>query len=286
MKRTEEKSKNKETRKPKYINRLLECAERRKLENERRLERMVQKEREKEGEQFADKESFVTGAYRKKLEELRKAEEREQREDYLEAIGDVTKQQDLGGFYRHLYEQKLKIKEGIEDVEEIKDPSGSTPGCVEKEKSSIKPRTYRKRHSSDDNEDNGEAIIKDSISKKAHIQSNIDADSDFSIDESSTDDECGPSKEQPTETLPSSKNAVASPISNRDVEEIETIKELSNGAIKEECGEISSNDEEKEKLALKPVKKEKKDIWKKRTVGDVFDAALRKYYERKAARSG
>lgn len=36
-------------RKPKYISKLLEAAERRKRENERRIERQVQKEREAEG---------------------------------------------------------------------------------------------------------------------------------------------------------------------------------------------------------------------------------------------
>lgn len=56
----------------------------------------VQKEREAEGQEFADKETFVTTSYRKKLEELKKLEDEEKREDYLEAIGDVTKQQDLG----------------------------------------------------------------------------------------------------------------------------------------------------------------------------------------------
>lgn len=36
-------------KKPKYINRLLAAAEKRKRENERRIERQVQKEREEEG---------------------------------------------------------------------------------------------------------------------------------------------------------------------------------------------------------------------------------------------
>lgn len=58
----------------------------------------VQKEREKEGEEFADKEIFVTSAYKKKLEEMRKEDEKEKYEEYLETIGDVTKQNDLGMF--------------------------------------------------------------------------------------------------------------------------------------------------------------------------------------------
>lgn len=49
-----------------------------------------------EGDEFADKEVFVTSAYKKKLEELNLEEEKEKREEYLESIGDVTKQRDLG----------------------------------------------------------------------------------------------------------------------------------------------------------------------------------------------
>lgn len=48
---------------PKYIANLLKSAAVRKREQERRIERGVQKERENEGDQFADKESFVTAAY-------------------------------------------------------------------------------------------------------------------------------------------------------------------------------------------------------------------------------
>ena len=37
----------------------------------------MQKEREAEGDQYADKEKFVTTAYRKKMEEMQKQEEEE-----------------------------------------------------------------------------------------------------------------------------------------------------------------------------------------------------------------
>jgi coiled-coil domain-containing protein 55 len=41
----------------------LKFAEVRKKEEERRVERQVQKEREAEGSEFADKDAFVTSAY-------------------------------------------------------------------------------------------------------------------------------------------------------------------------------------------------------------------------------
>lgn len=69
---------------PKYIAGLLKAAETRKKEDERRAERKIQKEREKEGHEFDDKEVFVTGAYKKKMQELQEQEEKERREAAME----------------------------------------------------------------------------------------------------------------------------------------------------------------------------------------------------------
>ena len=99
-------------RKPKYIANLLKQAEVRERERERRVERKVQKEREAEGEEFKDKESFVTSAYRKKMEEMEKAEAEEARKEEIEKILDVRKQKDMSGFYRHLYRQTMGEEKG------------------------------------------------------------------------------------------------------------------------------------------------------------------------------
>lgn len=215
-------------RKPKYINKLLETAERRKRENERRIERQVQKEREEEGEQFKDKESFVTSAYRKKLEELKVLEEQEKREEYLESIGDVRKQGNLDGFYRHLYEQKVNYDE-------------------------IKPkRKYRKRLSASESSQSDKEI------KLEHLPSNIDADSDFSID--SSDD----SEEPPAKTTETKEDKQAVVATNNEKQ--------------------TTTDVEKETIEEIKPKKTKIDIWKKRTVGDVFEGALQRYFERKSLR--
>jgi len=48
------------------------------------MERKIQKEREMEGGEFADKEAFVTSAYKKKPQERAEEEERERREAALE----------------------------------------------------------------------------------------------------------------------------------------------------------------------------------------------------------
>ena len=42
---------------------------------------MIQREREAEGDEFADKESFVTQAYKDQMEEIRKAEEEEKKRE-------------------------------------------------------------------------------------------------------------------------------------------------------------------------------------------------------------
>merc|ERR1712098_549511 len=129
-KEVEKESKKDVDRKPKYVHNLLKAADERQKEFERRIERQVQKEREAEGNEFADKESFVTSAYRKKMEEIAKQEEEEARMARIEAALDVTKQNNMDGFYRHLYRQTMgeekgqiesKVKkEEIEESEEAK----------------------------------------------------------------------------------------------------------------------------------------------------------------------
>lgn len=42
---------------------------------------MLQHERDKEGDEFADKEKFMTSAYKKQLEEVRQAEEEEKKRE-------------------------------------------------------------------------------------------------------------------------------------------------------------------------------------------------------------
>ncbi|XP_074870160.1 nuclear speckle splicing regulatory protein 1 isoform X5 [Carettochelys insculpta] len=101
----------KDNKKPKYIQNILKAAEVRKQEQERRMEKKIQKERETEGGAFDDKEAFVTSAYKKKLQERAKEEERLKKEAALEACLDVTKQKDLSGFYRHLLNQTVGEEE-------------------------------------------------------------------------------------------------------------------------------------------------------------------------------
>jgi coiled-coil domain-containing protein 55 len=66
---------------PKYIGAFLKSAETRRLDRLRAEEKMLQHERDKEGEEFADKEKFMTTAYKKQLEEVRQAEAEEKKRE-------------------------------------------------------------------------------------------------------------------------------------------------------------------------------------------------------------
>jgi coiled-coil domain-containing protein 55 len=66
---------------PKYIKGLLSTAATRKLDHLRAEEKMMQREREREGDEFMDKESFVTQAYKDQMAEVRRAEEEEKRRE-------------------------------------------------------------------------------------------------------------------------------------------------------------------------------------------------------------
>lgn len=303
------KAKTEEVKNSKYIAKLLVTAEKRKKEHERRIERQVQKERETEGDIYKDKEIFVTAAYRAKLEEMKMAEEAERREEYLEGIGDVTKQRDLGGFYRHLYEQKMGadkkenvVAEQEESVDVPEEPSTSKTTTEPKAREK-KPRTYRKRLSNendDDDDDDGKSGSKDD-QVKTHLPSNIDADSDFSIDsdsdEDSDDGKKGDKPDKKKEAIGKKdvKVADSSEETPKADESSASGPELQHDFIKPNSspvkrpGREEDSKSESEDKSAEPIIEEVKikiDIWKKRTVGDIFDAALQRYYERKQTRKG
>ncbi|VDP21015.1 unnamed protein product [Soboliphyme baturini] len=106
---------NEKSKEPKYALNLIRAAVKRQLENEVREERKQAKERLNEGDEFDDKEVFVTSAYRKRLEELRTFRAELESKDRIDEITDVTKQKDLSGFYRKL-------------LHEIADPLSSKTG--------------------------------------------------------------------------------------------------------------------------------------------------------------
>lgn len=98
---------------------LLAAAEVRKRDQLRAKEKMLAKERELEGDEFADKEKFVTGAYKRQQEEMRRLEEEEVQK---EKEAEERKRREGGGMkalYKNLLERdELKHKEVLKAVEE------------------------------------------------------------------------------------------------------------------------------------------------------------------------
>ncbi|KAK7871758.1 hypothetical protein R5R35_014025 [Gryllus longicercus] len=321
-------AKKQQDKKPRYIQSLLQQAEKRKREHERRNERIIQKEREAEGDKFKDKESFVTSAYRQKLEEFKKLDEEEMRQDAIEALTDVSKQKDLSGFYRHLYRQTVSGEQECVPVKQ--DPDDPTEKSSEKpepanEETVFKSETEKNDErnvspsgngvlDSVDNSDkknnsrryrrrrNSSASSKSDDSTKQRTTDNVDADSDFSVDSDSS--ESGSDESIKGEGQGYKKNE------KKDVDKVESdaTAENSSKGEKENSGNNQkkrSNEDlvdttnkkikvektvEKEEVnpEMKVLKQEKKpsvpkpNIWIKRTVGDVFESALQRYYQRKA----
>lgn len=89
------------SKKAKYITGLLEMAEIRKRDRVLAEEKKVAREREAEGDEFADKDVYVTEAFKKQKEELERIE-REEKE--REAMADKTRGMDQ--FYKRVLEKK------------------------------------------------------------------------------------------------------------------------------------------------------------------------------------
>jgi coiled-coil domain-containing protein 55 len=250
---TNEKKKNV---KPRYIQNLLVQAEKRKVEYERRNERLIQKEREAEGDQFKDKEAFVTASYKAKLEELRKLDEEDLKFSMIEDINDVTKQKDMGSFYRHLFKEEL-CKNENDKTDEVK-------------KSTKKPdasRQYRKRASSNTSDDDN---------------ANDDRDTDLSESDSSVD-----SKRRKIESHDDKKSV------GENAEPEVKLKEstIEIGKVKDTAPNEEPKPTEKTKETPKDKKVEKNEskpkeikpkinIWLKRTVGNIFEEARQRYFQR------
>ncbi|KAK1537297.1 coiled-coil domain-containing protein 55 [Colletotrichum costaricense] len=87
-------------RKPKYMKSLLAAADVRKRDALIAEEKKIAREREAEGEEYADKEKFVTEAYKKQQEENRRIEEEERRREEEEAKKNKTG--GMSAFYKNL----------------------------------------------------------------------------------------------------------------------------------------------------------------------------------------
>ena len=104
---------------PKYMTSLMQSAEVRKRDQLRAQERLLQREREAEGDDFADKEKFVTGAYKAQQEEVRRMEEEEAKRE-AEEEERKRKGGGMSGFYKDLLkrdeERSLQILKAAQEA--------------------------------------------------------------------------------------------------------------------------------------------------------------------------
>jgi coiled-coil domain-containing protein 55 len=113
----EKKSSAVEDSKPKYMGSLLDSAEVRKRDQLRAREKLLQREREAEGDEFADKEKFVTGAYKQQQEELKKMEEEEKKREEVEE----ERRRKGGGmtaFHKRMLEKDEERMKSIQEAED------------------------------------------------------------------------------------------------------------------------------------------------------------------------
>jgi coiled-coil domain-containing protein 55 len=258
------KSKNQnETKEPKYIAGLMKAAAKRRMENEKVLERKIQKERELEGELWRDKEVFVTTAYRKKMEERQALEQEERNQERIEELLDVRKQKDLSGFYDSL----LKMKSGELVIEE----EGEKQKRLERERAELEAKNKEKSAS---------AQQKHFRSKNEEESSEEEADEESQDKQEDTNETS--IKEEPSENDKIEQNEI-----NKDAE----FKEPLPKKIKtEDEANIENFDEQQHEQKTKPPKMSKeearklrlKEIFTKRTVGEKFEQELNDYFIRKA----
>ncbi len=111
-------------RKPQYMSNLKRMAEIRERDRKIAEDKKMQREREAEGEEFADKEKFVTEAYKKQQEENRRLEEEERRREEEEAK--KNKSGGMTGFYKQILETGDHRHAEIMKAAEERQKSGPT----------------------------------------------------------------------------------------------------------------------------------------------------------------
>ncbi|KAJ2121806.1 hypothetical protein IW147_003973, partial [Coemansia sp. RSA 720] len=105
--------------KPRYMEKLLETAKTRQVQNEVVKERLLAKQREREGDLFADKETIVTESYREHKEQRQKMVDEEEAREKEEEKGRGRLDT---GFYRGLLDRMdrddvSKVVDSVESVD-------------------------------------------------------------------------------------------------------------------------------------------------------------------------
>ncbi len=124
FKPTKQATKEDVEKKPKYMKNLIQAADVRKRDLLIAEEKKIAREREAEGDEFADKEKFVTAAYKKQQEENKRIEEEEKKKEEEE-----SKKNKAGGmtaFYRQLLDKdEQRHAESVKAAEEMVKNTGA-----------------------------------------------------------------------------------------------------------------------------------------------------------------
>ncbi|KAL0092589.1 coiled-coil domain-containing protein 55-domain containing protein [Phycomyces blakesleeanus] len=130
-KQQKEAMKSTDTKKARYINNLLEMAEIRKRDRLLAEEKKVAREREAEGDEFADKEAFQTETYKKQKEELMRIEaEEKEREEQMQ------KSKTMSSFYKQVLDKKEAAHKHMMDAM-AKKSSGSRSAAAGADKAAL-----------------------------------------------------------------------------------------------------------------------------------------------------
>lgn len=119
-------------RKSRYMADVTRAAEQRERDRGVAELKKIQREREAEGDEFADKEKFVTEAYKRKQEEDRLAEEEERRREEEERKG--NKFGGMTGFHKEVLEREDQRRVEVERMVAEAAKSGGLPKVDEGEK--------------------------------------------------------------------------------------------------------------------------------------------------------
>ncbi|KAG1756733.1 coiled-coil domain-containing protein 55-domain containing protein [Suillus paluster] len=144
LKQKEAKEVDAKRRKPKYIEGLLTSAATRRLDHLRAEEKMMQREREAEGDEFADKEAFVTQAYKDQMAEVRRAEEEEKQRDEAEKKKRKGAPTGMAHFYRKLLEDSEQQHEeavAATETKRVVGPQGPAPNLTITKPPELKPKS-------------------------------------------------------------------------------------------------------------------------------------------------
>ncbi|KAF3480429.1 coiled-coil domain-containing protein 55 [Arthroderma uncinatum] len=127
---------------PKYMTALLRSADTRKRDQLRARDKLLAREREAEGDEFADKEKFVTAAYKAQQEEVRKIEAEEAEREKEEAEK-RKKGMGMTGFYRDVLKRDEQRHEEVVKLAEeaVKNRATADKGMGEEEETKEKSAT-------------------------------------------------------------------------------------------------------------------------------------------------